>query len=271
LCSGNSRAFSHRLDALFVTLNNDMSKEEHLLQNTILSKLDIETERTPAELKDWLIQKVTLICSTEEGRHAFRLQNDKEKIIKKLVEELIPLAIFGKHKFGNTNQVVFLPVIGNQNYDAKIIDRRSDHAIVTYIEITQAHEGEGDYWRRKEISESGFVFSSAPIIKTSKGKNYLVSIPAKATQVEERVKDELNRIIEAAKRKTGKHYPANSSLIIFFDDTELSDERLRILDYQPFDSFVKTNIMGMDLSFRQLYLVGKSEEFFGEFSFDISS
>ncbi len=103
---------------------------------------EIEKERTPSKLENWLIQKVNQICSTEEGKRTFRLQNDKEKLIKKLVEEVAPLAIFGKQKFGDTDRVLLQPVIGNQNYDAKVIDKRTQPASETYMEITQAHERE---------------------------------------------------------------------------------------------------------------------------------
>ena len=141
------------------------------------SQEEIEKQRTPSELWDWLIQKVNQICSTDEGRRAFRLQNDKEKLIKKLVEEVAPLAIFGKQKFGDTDQVLLQPVIGPQNYDAKVIDKRTEPASEKYVEITQAHEGENDYYRRCELLKTGHVYSYAPVIKKGKGKSRTVSIP----------------------------------------------------------------------------------------------
>ncbi len=226
------------------------------------SQEELEKERTPSELWDWLIQKVKQICSTEEGLKDFRLQRG---LLKKLPEEIAPLAIFGNRKFGDTDQVLLQPVIGNQNYDAKIIDKRTKPASVTYIEITQAHEGENDYWRRRELSEKGIVFSRAPVIKKGKGKNRLVSIPHQATSVEEGVKNELNRIIDAAKRKAGKHYPANTSLIVFFDDTLPFEEALKAINHTTIDSFVKKEIMNLELRFSQLYLVGQAKEIFREY------
>ena len=229
------------------------------------SQEEIEKQRTPSELWDWLIQKVNQICSTDEGRRAFRLQNDKEKLIKKLVEEVAPLAIFGNRKFGDTDQVLLQPVIGNQNYDAKVIDKRTEPASETYIEITQAHEGQDDYWRRCELLQKGIVFSNAPVIKTGKGKNRLVSIPPEATSVEERVKNELDRILDAANRKAGKDYPANTSLIIFFDDTPPFEKALKLINNTTIDSFVKKEIMNLGLRFSQLYLVGEAKEVFREY------
>ena len=235
------------------------------MPNEHVSKKELEKERTPSELWDWLIQKVNQICSTEEGRRTFRLQNDKEKHVKKLVEEVTPLAIYGKQKYGDTDQVFLQPVIGPQNYDAKVIDKRTEPASVTYIEITQAHEGEDNYWRRCELLEKGIVFSNAPVIKTGKGKNRSVSIPPEATSVEERVKNELNRILDAAKRKAGKDYPPNTSLIIFFDDTPPFEEALKVINHTTIDSFVKKEIMNLGLRFSQFYLVGEAKEVFREY------
>jgi hypothetical protein len=227
-----------------------------------VSKDEIEKERTPSELWDWLIQKVEQICSTEEGLRAFRLQKG---LLKKLPEEIAPLAIFGKHNFRDTDQVLLKPVIGSQNYDAEIIDKRTEPPDICYIEITQAHEGENDYWRRCELLKKGMVFTNTPVIKMGNRRNREVSILPEATPVEEVVKNELKRIADAAKRKAGKVYPANTSLVIFFDDTALSHERLKVLNCPTIDDFVKNNLMKLSLSFSHLYLVGEANEVFQEY------
>lgn len=228
-----------------------------------INRKDLEKERTASELLDWLIQKVNQTCSTKEGLKDFRLQKG---LFKQLVEEIRPLAVFGNHRFGDTDQVFLQPVIGNQNYDARVIDKRTQPVSESYIEITQAHEGDDDYSRRVELLNKGFVPSKAPVIKEGKGKSRTVSIPLEATSVEEGVKSELNRIINAAKRKASNdHYPPNTSLIIFFDDTALSEERLRILNYRTIDSSVKEEVMKLDLRFSCLYLVGEAKGVFREY------
>jgi hypothetical protein len=226
------------------------------------SQEELEIERTPSQLWDWLVQKVNQICSTEKGLKNFRRQ---EGLIKQLVEEVSPLAIWGKFKFGDTDQVLLKPIIGNQNYDAKIIDKRIEPATITYIEITQAHEGENDYLRRCELLNRGIVFSNAPVIKTGKGKNRKVLIPPEATSVEEGVKKELNRIVDAVKRKVAKDYPVNTSLIISFDDTTLFEERLKVLNFPSIDDFVKKEIIYLDIRFSRLYLVGEASKTFKEY------
>ena len=216
----------------------------------MLNEKEITKDRTPTELWKWLIQKVNQICSTEEGKRNLRLQKG---FAKQLMEEVAPLALFGKHKFGDTDQVLLQPIIGNQPYDAVITYLNTNPASKNYIEITQAHEGKNDYWRRCELLRKGYVFSYAPVINTGTKKKRVVSIPPKATPVEERVETELERIRDAAEKKQGKDYPRNTSLIIFFDDTPPFWEAI---DNEKFDSFVNKNILNLDLRFSALYLVG---------------
>jgi len=220
------------------------------MSNERVSHKELTKQRTPSELYGWLIQKVQQICSTDEGKKDFRLQKG---LIKQLEEEIVPLAIFGKHKFGDTDQILLQPVIGNQNYDAVVVDLRTKPAYQTYIEITQAHEGENDYWRRCELLKKGNVPSYAPVIKKGTKKNRTVSIPPEATSVEERVKNELDRILVAAQNKEHIDYPANTSLIIFFDDTPPFQE---VIDNEKLDRFVNEKIVNLDLRFSALYLVG---------------
>jgi len=70
-----------------------------------------------------------------------------------------------------------------------------------------------------------------------------------ANSVEGRVNNELERILEAAKRKKGKDYPANTSLIIFFDDTCPFQ---KVIDDEKLDSLVDKNILNLDLRFSML-------------------
>lgn len=232
-----------------------MSKEH-------ISHEEITRQRTPSELWNWLIQKVEQICSTQQGIKDFRLQ--KGRLLKRLVEEIGPLAIFGMHKYSDNNQILLQPVIGSQPYDAVVTDLRTEPASETYIEITQSHEGENNYWRRCELLEKGYVPSYAPVTKKRvKNGKIRASIQPEATPVEERVKNELERILIAAKKKEGKDYPANTSLVILFDDAPPFQE---VVDNKELDSFVNKNILKLDLRFSSLYLVGSTRITFREFS-----
>jgi hypothetical protein len=75
-----------------------------------------------------------------------------------------------------------------------------------------------------------------------------------ATSIEERVENELERILAAAKRKEGKEYPTNTSLIIFFDDTPPFQE---VINNEKLDNYMNEKFIYLDLRFSILYLVGR--------------
>ena len=191
------------------------------------------------------------IESTDEGERALRL---REGLAKQLMEEVYPLAIFGWRKFGNTDQILMQPIIGNQSYDAVITDLRSKPYYQSYVEITQSHEGESDYLRRLVLQEQGFVFGHDPVIKTgTKKTGRQVSIPPKVVNRNEVARNELGKIVDAAKRKAAKDYPINTSLVIVFNDDLFFQ---RAIDDANLDTFVKKYILKLGLRFSTLYLVG---------------
>jgi hypothetical protein len=221
------------------------------MSNEYISIEELTEKRTPSELLSWVKRKTEQIESTDEGVKALRL---REGLAKQLMEEVYPLAMFGFRKFGNTDQILMQPIIGNQGYDAVVTDLRSKPASQSYVEITQSHEGESDYLRSLVLQRQGFVFMRSPVYKTGTKKTGIqVSIPAKAFSVGEIANKELEKIVDAAKRKVGKDYPINTSLVIVFDD-DFSFRRA--IDDSYLDTFVKRHILKLDLRFSKLYLLG---------------
>ncbi|MFC1905032.1 hypothetical protein ACFLXT_04670 [Chloroflexota bacterium] len=189
--------------------------------------------------------------STNEGRKALTLH---EGHAKKFVEEVLPLAKFGERKFGSTDQVLLQPVIG-QNYDAVVTDLRTQPASQFYVEITQSHEGENQYLRSLVLYNRGLVSPYGKVSKKgTKRTGMQVSVEPGGAYIDEAARDELGRILAAAKNKASHDYPANCSLIIFFDDRNL--HLPRVVDDVHLDDFVNRNILKLDLRFSALYLVG---------------
>lgn len=230
------------------------------MSNEGISIEELTKKRTPSELLSWVKRKMDQIESTDEGERVLRL---REGLAKQLMEEVYPLAIFGWRKFGNTDQILMQPIIGNQSYDAVVTNLRSKPASQSYVEITQSHEGESDYLRRLVLQKKGIVFMHGPVIKTgTKKTRRQVSIPPKVVSPNEVARNELEKIVDAAKRKAAKDYPINTSLIIVFDDDWFFR---RAIDDANLDTFVKKYILKLDLRFSTLYLVGW-QNVFREFS-----
>ncbi len=227
------------------------------VSNEDISIEELTKERTPSELLSWWKRKNDEVYySTNKGRKALRLH---EGLAKQFMEEVLPLALFGVHKFNNTEQILVQPVIGCQNYDAVVTDLRTTPASKSYVEITQSHEGKESALRRLALFQSGSVPGYGKIIKTgTKRTGIQVYAEAEAFPVEAPPSDDdLEKMLAAAKKKEGKSYPANTSLIIFFDSLHLA----RVPDVAKLDDFVNKYILKLDLRFSMLYLVNLNNVF----------
>jgi hypothetical protein len=235
--------------------------------NELINIEELTRERTPSELLSWFDQKNDQIYwSSAVGRKALILHAG---LAKKFMEEIYPLAIWGKRKFGDTDQVLIRPVIGGQNYDAIVTDLRTKPASQSYVEITQSHEGENEYLRSVVVQNEGAVGRYDTVIKKGTKKTGLkVSAEPGGADPIQAAKDDLERILAAAKGKEGKGYPANTSLIIFFYDRlhffegrRYNTRFTRVIDDANLDDFVNRNILDLDLRFSTLYLVGEHHVF----------
>lgn len=230
------------------------------MSNELVSIEELTKKRTPSELHSWVERKIKQVGSTDEGEKALRLH---EGLAKQLMEEVYPLAMFGFRKFGNTDQVLMQPIIGDQSYDAIVTDLRSSPASQSYVEITQSHEGESDYLHSVVLHRQGYDFPHSPVHKIGTKKTGMqVSTQAEAFEVGEIANKELRKIVDAAKRKAGKDYPINTSLVIVFDDGLFFR---KAIDDTALDTFVKNHILKLDLRFSTLYLIGW-QNVFREFS-----
>jgi len=229
------------------------------MSNEGISREELTRKRTPSELLSWVKWKREQIASTEEGERALILH---EGLAKQFEEEVYPLAIFGQRKFGNTDRILMQPIVG-KGYDAVVTDLRSEPASRSYIEITQSHEGESEYLRWCVLEQRGIVPMHGPVTKTgTKKTGRKISTPFRAVSADEVATEELKKIADAAKRKAGKDYPVNTSLLIVFDDGLFF--RLAGGD-RYLDTFVKENILKLDLRFSTLYLIGWDNVVFREF------
>jgi hypothetical protein len=216
----------------------------------------ITKKRTPKELIMWVEEKIK---TTDEKTIRLR-----QGLAKQLVEEAYPLAIFAFKKYGETESVCVKPVIGNQNYDAVLIDNSHPPASVSYIEVTQAHEGEDEYLRAFLLQKNGYVPVTGSIQKEgTKKKGLRVSARLEAVSVTEVAESELRKIVDAILRKEGKNYPVDTCLIVKFDDGYMFRHAA---DNITIDRIVHENILGHNLHFNEIYLVGKFKKIFRQYA-----
>jgi len=178
-----------------------------------LTEENLQQVRSVAELLPWVESCIAQIGSTNEGRRSVRL---RQGLAKPLVEEALPIGIFGMHHFGATNDVSIRLVLGNQNYDAEVQGCESQFS---FIEVTQAHEGEDEHLRMLVLEEKGHVSTVGEVQKSgTKATGITVDVETIAVSHEAQRDKEIGRIGDAIERKIGKDYPARTALVVVFDD-----------------------------------------------------
>ena len=119
-----------------------------------ISEGELTKERTSRELLDWAESTIRCIGSSVEGGRALRLPKELTKV---LVGEVYPLEIFGVGKYSESKTIKLKPVRGNQKFDAIVRDITTEPATLSFIEITQAREGENEYLRKLVLEREGCV------------------------------------------------------------------------------------------------------------------
>lgn len=225
-----------------------------------ISEDELTEERTPRELLDWVESTIRRIGSTVEGKRALRF---RKGLAKELMEEVHPLAIFGLGKYGESKTVKLKPVLGNQKFDAIVRDITTEPATSSFIEITQAHEGENEHLRKLALEREGYVSPIGHVTKKGTKKTGLdVSVEVEAISHDDSIQRDLDMIFDAAKRKEGKEYLPNTSLVIKFDDALHFQESAEIAEL---DAMVQEKLMNLTLSFSTIYLVGETKKTFREY------
>jgi hypothetical protein len=181
-----------------------------------ITEKDLQVPRSAAEFRPFVETAIESICSCLDGKLQIRF---RKGIAKPLIEEALPLGLLCKCYFKADPRVTVKHVLGNQNYDAEIVDNRPWPAPFRYIEITQAHQGENEYLRMLALDRDGHVNVLGGVRKTgTKHTGITVEVENEAKRHSDVLAAELKRIREAISRKAGKSYPGNTGLLVVFDD-----------------------------------------------------
>jgi hypothetical protein len=223
-----------------------------------LTSEELQAPRTVAQFLPWVERRMEMedVVYKETG-------NRDERLAKKLKEEALPLGIFASHHFGSSDDVIIALVLGNQSYDATIKDYREQKAPFSFIEVTQAHEGENEHLRMLALEREGHVSLLGTVHKSgTKNTGIHVEVEAEALSRSEMLKQELDRVEEAILRKTEKSYPPDTALLVVFEDMSIEDE----CDLETLHSRIQPLLPRLR-NFRWLAVVGWSKRTFLEFDF----
>ncbi len=225
-----------------------------------ITKKELEVPRSAAEVKAWVDTKLEEISKTEEGRHAVRT---REGYLKELTEEALPLGIFCEHYFKSSKCVTLNHIIGNQNHDVVITDKRLRKSPLKYLEITQAHDGEDAHLRMVKLNEEGHANAFGKVKKSgTKHTGLTIEINNEAIEHGELVRKELKRIYEAADRKKRKEYPEGTGLIIICDDY-IAFRKPE--DIEQLKEYIEKNVLAGMSNFTKIFVIGWSSKIYLEY------
>lgn len=182
----------------------------------------LEQPQTAGSYLAWvkgLIEQVKL--EDPDGLRKIRL---RVGLAKELMQEAFPIGLFASKYFDGSAEVDISLKVGSQNYDAVVYDRRENPSGISYIEVTMASEGEADNLRMSRLHETGQVSGLGRVFKTgTKKTGQVIKVEAEAVSQEEILAKERRIISEAIERKLEKTYPAQTALLVAFDDTMAHD------------------------------------------------
>lgn len=95
----------------------------------MLTASDIQQPRSPKALRDFVIALKERVRANEEERHRGILKKD---LYKEFLDEIVPLSRFAMIQYPEKYRI--LPVLGNQGYDAVVLDEFNEE--IERIEIT---------------------------------------------------------------------------------------------------------------------------------------
>lgn len=156
----------------------------------MITKEDIETERSPRGLRQFVTRRKSKINNCKQERHKGML---KKGIYKVFVDEIIPLSLFCLKKYPNSYRI--LPKLGNQGYDAIVKDDRG--GIYEYLELTTPHDG--------------IRTASDAKLTVSRGYGNILIRDYKSG---DDLKDMFSIILDVCKKKSKKDYSGCSLVIV---------------------------------------------------------
>jgi len=231
---------------------------DHILTSEVL-----EQPLSAAAYLGWV---KSLIARTKaEDSDGLRKIRLRVGLAKELMEEALPIGYFARSYFEGSNQVNITLKVGSQCYDAVVSDCRDLPSGLEYLEVTLASEGEDEYLRMSELHDTAQVSGLGPVTKTGTRRiGRVVTIEPEVVSQANVLAKERRMIAKAIERKLAKSYPANTALIIGFDDTmsfNRSDNIANIKDtLAEFEDrlsvFHTVAVVGM---VNDLFLIGSSE------------
>ena len=215
---------------------------------------DCEVSRSPEDLIAW-------IESVEAQFHADdRIEED---LSKRFFEEIRPLGHLARHKYLGQPGLSLRPKIGDQNYDAEIIDTSAGNEHIRWVEFTSAYRDEDFALRQESLNQHGDVYTTGHVWRNgTKASGGQVHVAPDFEDHQILLEKMLESVKARVANKLDKPYTTNTILTIVFDDTILYETDLPQLHPRFRDIMLSQQALG---KFCGVYILGASGKTFLEF------
>ena len=184
---------------------------------TILRKEDCEAPRTAEELIAWIESVHAQFEATDATRTYARLGKG---LVKRFYEEIVPLGDLALHKYLEKPNFYLRPKIGNQNYDAEIILKSSNHEHIKRIEFTSTYRNADLALRLEYLNQHSGVFMSGPVWRDgTKASGGQIHVVPECVDYDNKFDDLTALIEQRVSIKLGLTYASNTIIAIVFDDS----------------------------------------------------
>lgn len=183
---------------------------------SIITKEEFETPRQASEILDWVVAAHNRFTATRELRSAAR---EGKFFAKELVEEAFPIALFAHRYYDASSDVEITLILGNQNYDATVEDRRTNSGPIKFIEATVSDWSYEEALRMELLNADrsapayGKIRAAGP-----RGRRTSIEAESIALNHDETREQHIAGVIAAVNRKADKTYPDGTALVVRVDD-----------------------------------------------------
>jgi hypothetical protein len=196
----------------------------------MLTKSDLETPRTAADMLPWVLSALDGFRATKELRAAAR---EGKFLAKELVDEALPIALFARRYYDGSSEVTITHVIGSQQYDAIVDDRRKKPARVRYVEATVSDWDYTESLRAEILNRDGHAPAYTDVlVQGPKGRRTTLRAKSMAVNHDDIREQHIAGVISAVKKKAARKYPDDTALVVRIDDAApfREDADIRELD-----------------------------------------
>lgn len=228
--------------------------------STILQKEDCEIARTPEDLIAW-IESIEARFEADDAAKDY-VREEKQRLIKAFYEEIRPLGHLARHKYLGRPALYLRPKIGDQPYDAEIIDASSADERSRRVEFTSTYRDEALALRMEYLAKHGHAYKTGSVWRNgTKASGGQVQVHLDFVDHQILLDEIMATCEERVANKLGKDYAPGTILAIVFDDFILNPtDRPQITQY--FNDTLSNQALS---KFCGVFILGASGRTFWEF------